>query len=209
MNKVKDISGNIYGKLLVVNYLGKKKWLCKCLCGKTTIVRKSTLVNGNTKSCGCGRIRHGEAREKTYLAWQAMKARCLNKNSKGYYLYGGRGITVCDRWLDKNNGYLNFKFDLGEKPTGKSLDRIDVNGNYEPSNCRWATSSEQQNNRRDNQILTLNDESHTVVWWSNQTGLDKKLIRNRTRRGWSDKKTLTTKTGKYCHKKITDEQREK
>ncbi len=92
--------------------------------------------------------KHGMARTSTYVCWQDMKNRCYNPNVKAYKHYGGRGITVCDRWLDSENGFINFLNDMGEKPKGLSIDRIDVNGNYEPSNCRWATASQQSINKR-------------------------------------------------------------
>ena len=135
------------------------------------------------------KITHGMYRTPEYKAWQGMKDRCFNPNHKRYSDWGGRGITVCDRWLN----FKNFLADMGVKPTPKhSIDRIDNDGDYCPDNCRWATKAEQGNNRRSNRFITINDVTLTIVQWEKKMGFNKNIIWQRLEDGWSEYDAVMT-----------------
>lgn len=165
--KMKDLSGLKYGRLTVleltrVDHLHRPFWRCKCDCGNFITANSGNLISGNSSSCGCKRkesliqlaeqrITHGCSLSKEYYAWAAIKQRCYNPKHNAYKNYGGRGITVCERWL---NSFDNFLADMGEAPSkNHSIDRINNEGNYEPENCRWATAKQQANNKRCSRTL--------------------------------------------------------
>jgi hypothetical protein len=151
-----DLTGQKFSRLTVIKAVkcaDRTRWLCQCECGNTRIVSGSDLRKGNPKSCGCWKreqqTTHAECSRNSispeYYSWRQMKSRCFNPNATGYKYYGGRGIRVCERWLN----YEAFLSDMGRRPTPKhTLDRIDTDGNYEPANCRWATRAEQVRNRK-------------------------------------------------------------
>jgi len=161
IGNVIDLAGKFYGKLTVISLSGRNKrrgstWLCRCECGNEKVIPADSLSKGRSNSCGCASnalrsaamTRHGHAvrhqASGTYSSWAAAINRCNRPSFHQYADYGGRGIRVCARWMD----FATFLQDMGERPEGCSLDRVDPNGNYEPGNCRWATKSEQAKNKR-------------------------------------------------------------
>lgn len=169
------IMGQTYGQLTIVKfdgYRGKNPyWKCRCSCGREKSIREYSFTNGTTKSCGC--VVHKKSQERMklareYNAWISMKKRCFNEHCHAYKNYGGRGITVCEQW--KNN-FNQFLLDMGECPDGLSIDRIDNNGNYEPSNCRWASKREQAQNRRSNRYITYNNVTKLISDLADQYGI--------------------------------------
>lgn len=161
-----EMIGKRFGRLVVIEESQEKKfrersWICLCDCGNTTApIGGSSLRGGVTQSCGClrsesvtlSKTKHGKYGTRLYRVWSSMKARCYYRHSVRYMNYGGRGITVCDEWRDSFDAFHNWAMASGYDPNAKrgecTLDRIDVNGNYEPSNCRWATAKEQRHNQR-------------------------------------------------------------
>lgn len=198
VNGRRDRTGDIYGYLTVMEYAGSinKKtslWKCICKCGNVTVVKGGNLNSGNTTSCGCYKVesssvrslKHGESGtlENTteYRSWQSMKSRCYNKANAAYSEYGGRGISVCERWL---HSYENFIEDMGRKPSlSHSIDRYpNNNGNYEPGNCRWATKSEQSKNRRSNKYYEYNGVKKNQKDWANEVGADNRQFHKMLKR---------------------------
>lgn len=205
MGKAIDITGQVFGELKAIRFSGRNAlrqttWECECTCGNKVIVSSCHLRYGHTRPCGCLRIkttinrsfRHGKARRgraaTEYRSWQAMIKRCCDSDNPKYKDYGGREITVCERW---RNSFKEFLKDMGEpSETANTIERIDVNGNYEPSNCRWATPDEQARNKRSNIRLTINGQTLCVAEWSRKLGIPDTRIRGRLRLGWSSEQAL-------------------
>lgn len=200
MPKALNLIGEKYGKLTVLEKAGKDKrgcwlWLCKCECGNETIVNGAKLKNGHTKSCGCGsagnHISHGKTGTRIYRIWQAMKSRCSNTDIPAYKDYGGRGISVCKEWESDFVCFYNWAISNGYDDN-LSIDRIDVNGNYEPSNCRWTTKKEQAINTRKFKLFTFNGESHTLKEWCEILNINYRTLRSRILyNGWSIERALS------------------
>jgi hypothetical protein len=168
-----DMSGTRFGKLLVLSRdptRGKRaRWQCRCDCGRVTSVAGVQLRRGHRISCGCSRggYAHGHGRDgrksSTYISWRSMIGRCYQPSVAYYSLYGGRGITVCERWRGRGVGFVNFLADMGERPSkSHTLDRIDSSGHYEPANCRWATATEQSRNTR---AVVLEPHEPSQIRW--------------------------------------------
>lgn len=186
-----DKVGKRYGRLVVQAYLGRSFWRCLCDCGKESRVKTDVLNSGKTRSCGClhadttraRSLRHGHSPRikitREYGAWVNMRQRCTNPNVKNYPHYGGRGIRVCERW----QVFEDFLADMGPQPLGETLERIDVNGDYEPRNCIWADYKAQQNNRRNNHLLTFNGETLGVTEWERRTTISRHTLLARERLG--------------------------
>lgn len=201
--------GKRFGKLVVVSEGTKRKgdrqsrWICQCDCGNTTHpINGYDLRNGHTQSCGClhketmskNKTTHGKSKTKAYNIHQGIKARCFNPKERFYGSYGGRGITVCDEWKDDFQAFYDYVSKLPHfDEEGYSLDRMNNNGNYEPGNVRWATSSEQGNNKRNCHKIEFNGKTHSITEWSKQTGIKRETIYYRLKHGWTNEKILTTK----------------
>lgn len=199
MHNFIDLAGQTFNRWTVLaRTAGQSKptmYLCRCTCGTEKNVNAGSLRRGLSKSCGCWRqeygiiagkstATHGCTRSPTHNSWTAMRARCRGRNNKAHrdwVGYAARGIKVCDRWMK----FENFLADMGERPSNKhSIDRIDVDGNYEPGNCRWATSSQQRNNKRNSDWLTVGAETLTLAEWANKIGIGRSTLRKRVDMGW-------------------------
>ena len=198
MTKRKDLTGKIFGRWKVINFSHTNErhqayWQCICDCGNAKAVKAASLVGGVSVSCGCyhkDRVTiHGMTKTITFKSWESMKQRCTNPNSPDYHKYGGRGIKVCDRWL---NSFDSFLEDMGERPKARTLDRIDNEGNYEKSNCRWATTKDQLLNRRNTVKIEYIGSLKTIKELSEISGFKEKLIRDRLYAGWPIDKVIST-----------------
>lgn len=193
----KNLAGKTLGRLTAIEYIKPSKWSCLCSCGNSVVVPAHNLLNGTAKSCGCIRTEklverrksHGMTNTPTYIAWCNMKQRCYKPDWAGYKNYGARGITVCDRWTDS---FENFLADMGVRPDGFSLDRVDSNGNYDLDNCRWVDWSTQMNNQRKTVLMTKDGITLSRSQWARKLGIKVDLIRARQKSGMTDEEALTT-----------------
>jgi hypothetical protein len=194
-----DHTGKTFGFWTVKSFYGRDKsnhqlWLCVCKCGNEKPVIMGSLRKGASASCGCNAInkrsskltKHGMAGTPTYKSWHQMHQRCSGKHGHDYYLKSG--ITVCERW----NDFLLFYEDMGERPDGTTLDRIDGSRGYEPSNCRWATTEEQANNKKTNVKQTVFGEVLTPALASRKYGMHISCIRHRMRKGMTLEQAVST-----------------
>lgn len=203
MGAFKDLTNQKFGKLTPISYYRKRHrvyWCCMCDCGNKIDVRSDGLTTGQTKSCGClqkeivGRINktHGKSNTRLYDSWVDLKQRCHNKHNKRYKHYGGRGIKVCDEWRNDFIAFYDWSINNGYQDD-LTIDRIDVNGNYEPNNCRWVTRKQQMRNTTRNRYITINSETHCLSEWCEILGLNDRTVRSRLHSGWTIEKALEVK----------------
>lgn len=194
-----QLTGMKFGKLLVLSLHSTTtvphSWKCVCECGNETVKSQQSLLFGKTKSCGCLRselsavrkTKHGYSKNHyLYSTWVSMRDRCNNPNNSSYFRYGGRGISVCKRWDD----FKAFIDDMGDRPDGCSLDRIDNSKGYSKDNCKWSSMSEQCNNKRGNVLIDIDGEVRTATQWERMLGLKSGTVTLRIRRGWAREKAL-------------------
>jgi hypothetical protein len=204
MGRFRDLTGVRFGKLLVIERAPdkttgskpKSMWRCRCDCGKEVIVWSSALTQGTTVSCGCKKRKHGYShRERLYDTWLNMKRRCKDPNNKRYEQYGGRGISVCEEWNDYSN-FRSWALSSGYSDD-LTIDRIDVNGNYCPENCRWANLTEQMNNTTRNRVISFDGKTMTMAQWAKHLGISYGTINHRVQRGWSMERIVSTPQRRY------------
>lgn len=198
---MKDLTGEKFGSLTVIKRVddhiynnGRKDivYECICDCGNKKDVLAVHLRSGHTQSCGCKRaenvskmrFKHGGRDTRLYTIWKNMKSRCFNQNNRDYCLYGGRGISICDEWVNNYASFMDWALDNGYADC-LSIDRLDVDGDYCPENCRWATQKEQCNNTRRNILVDIDGEVLTLKGWCERMSLNYGTVSSRVRRGWA------------------------
>lgn len=205
MSKIIDLTGLRFGRLTVLyraeNHITpcgsvRVRWNCLCDCGNTIVVTTNSLRSSRTKSCGClfddtrhtAAKKHGYSHERLYGVWCSIKERCTCQTSKDFKDYGGRGIAICCEWLFYPS-FREWAYANGYAE-GKSIDRIDVNGGYSPTNCRWVDQKTQANNKRSNRLISHNGSTKTLAQWASETGINAETIADRLRHGWSVERAL-------------------
>lgn len=221
----RDLTGQVFGRLTCMEDVGRDKrrnslWLCRCACGNTVVVSAAKLMRGNTRSCGClrndlareRRTTHGLSRDtngghrRTYQIWVGMRQRCSNPNRREYPRYGGRGITVCDEWQADYKAFYDWAMAHGYREE-LTLDRIDNDGPYAPSNCRWASPLEQSMNcrmRANTVWATLNGETKPLIEWARLLGIDYKKAYHRLKQGFSAEESLASPATRHEDKEACD-----
>jgi len=192
----KDLTGMTFGSWTVIGfsrftsyYAGL--WSCVCKCGRRKEVHGQNLTNGKSTQCkACKARKHGGYGSREYNTWESMKQRCFNSNSDSFKGYGGRGIRVCSRWME----FANFFEDMGPRPKGREIDRIDNDGNYEPGNCRWATKRQQNRNKRPCHYIAIEGVTRCVTEWAEIVGIHRSTIFNRLSHGWDPEKAVLLPT---------------
>ncbi len=205
-----------FGRLIIIGPAESRasnralRWTARCDCGRTKEIDGTSMLKGDTRSCGCLRrelarkahVTHDRRHTPEYASWGSMRTRCLNPTCPQFWRYGGAGITVCERW----NDFGNFLADMGERPEGTTLDRYpDMRGNYEPGNCRWATKTEQARNRKSNSRLTCFGETKMAVEWSEDPRCSANCgtLRKRISSGWTHERAITEPVRAHSRKAAT------
>jgi hypothetical protein len=213
-NNLLTIPPTKINRLTIIGFAGRTTnktiryyWLCECECGNEKVILDYNITKGHTKSCGCLHnspthcFTHKMTQTPEYSAWKGIKRRCYNQKFKHYNNYGGRGILVCDRWLEC---FENFYEDMGDRPSKEySIERRDNDGNYCPENCYWATKKEQSNNKRSNRFIEFNNERLTVDQFSEKYQINNWIVRKRLNKGWDIQKIIYTPVRNY-NKTIKD-----
>lgn len=204
---LEDLRGRIFGRLTVIDLhpvrskAKRARWICRCECGNETIVQSLNLKQGATISCGCAlsdhlvarNLTHGQFGSPEHNTWHGMLSRCTNHNNKSYYNYGGRGITVCDRW----HKFENFFIDMGHKSPNSTIERVNNNGNYEPDNCVWKTRHEQSRNKRNNVFINDNGIPTVLVDLALSRGIKYTTLYARIfTYGWSQEEAVSIPVGR-------------
>ena len=210
--KLVDLTNKRFERLTVIKRVnnskhGDARWLCKCDCGNQVIVSSPNLKSNHVKSCGClakeikSQIhkKHGLTSTKIYIIYHSMLNRCYNKNDKSYFRYGGRGISVCPEWRKDFINFYNWAMQNGYRED-LTIERINVNDNYKPDNCRWATITEQANNRRTSKYIEYKGEVHTIAEWAKIYNIPYLMFYRRLKRGWDFDKCIKTPPLKYNSK---------
>jgi hypothetical protein len=192
MVNTKNLIGEKFGELTVKcrlqNEKGRSSWYCICSCGGFKIIDSKALVTGKTASCGCLRSTHGLSKSHPlYQIWLNIRDRCNNPRNKRYRHYGGKGVQVCARWDD----FTLFIADMGPRPPHTSVDRVNNDGNYEPSNCRWATALEQAQHTSRSRLLTAAGRTMIMSDWARELGINPAVIVGRLQRGWTEENACT------------------
>ena len=213
MGKLVDMTGYKSGRLTVLRQDGSKNgqsmWLCQCSCGNTCTYAGGSLRKGKVKSCGCyykevrkdiahisiAKTKHGDSFSRLYYVWNDIKSRCNNPKDISYKNYGALGISVCDEWAHDYLKFKNWAMANGYDPTAErgqcTIDRVDVHGNYEPSNCRWISAKEQASNKRNTCYITYGGKTLSARAWADITGIPRGTIYSRYKRGWAPKEILS------------------
>lgn len=215
MGKLIDLKGKKIGRLTVIcrngsNKKGHPLWLCRCDCGNEKNIIGESLRNNKTKSCGCLRDekikkgltnKHNMSNTRLYRIWNAMKRRCLTKTNDTFEHYGGRGIKICNEWIEDYMNFYNWAINSGYSDE-LTIDRIEVNGNYEPSNCRWITIQEQQNNKRNNTYIKNYERIQTLKQWSQELNIPYGTLLKRRKLGWDKQDILKPQKRAVKHSNI-------